>query len=107
MIESIKKTLLAGVGAAVITKEKVESALGELVQQGKVTSAEARQVAAKIADQSRQEFETLSNELGEKLRETFQGGERRNQERIDELEARVAALELRVPPAADSPRPAA
>jgi polyhydroxyalkanoate synthesis regulator phasin len=105
MIDSIKKTLLAGVGAAVITKEKVESVLGELVQQGKLTSAEARQMAEKLAEQGRQEFDTLSHELNEKLREKISGGESRLQAKIDALEARVAALERRAPPAADSQRP--
>lgn len=107
MIDSIKKTLLAGVGAAVITKDKVESALSDFVQQGKVSSAEARQMAEKIAEQGRREFETLSHELSEKLREKFSGGEQRLQERINALEARVAALERGAPPAAGSARPGA
>lgn len=94
MIDVIKKTLLAGVGAAVITKEKVESALGEFVQQGKVSSAEARQMAEKIADQGRREFETMSHELNEKLRDFVGADRKRTQERIEALEARVAALEL-------------
>lgn len=107
MIDSIKKTLLAGVGAAVITKDKVEAALGEFVRQGKVTSAEARHMAEQITEQGRREFETLSHELNEKLREKFSGGERRTQERIDALEARVAALERGAPSPAESPRPGA
>jgi polyhydroxyalkanoate synthesis regulator phasin len=93
MIDAIKRTLLAGVGAAVITKDKVESALNEFVQQGKVSSTEARQMAEKIAEQGRREFETLSQELNEKLREKFSGTERQTRERIDALEARVSALE--------------
>jgi polyhydroxyalkanoate synthesis regulator phasin len=107
MIDTIKKTLLAGVGAAVITKDKVESALGEFVQQGKVSSAEARQMAEEIAEQGRKEFETLSHELNEKLREKFSSSDRRTQERIDALEARVAALERGAPPSAAAPRPGA
>ncbi len=107
MINSIKKTLLAGVGAAVITRDKVESALGEFVQQGKVSSAEARQMAEKIADQGRREFESLSHELNEKLREKFSGGERRTQERIDALEARVTALERGAPSTVETARPGA
>jgi polyhydroxyalkanoate synthesis regulator phasin len=93
MIDVIKKTLLAGVGAAVITKEKVESALGEFVQQGKVSSTEARQMAEKIAEQGRREFEAMSQQLNDMLRERFTGAERRAEERIAALEARVAALE--------------
>lgn len=93
MIDVIKKTLLAGVGAAVITKEKVESALGDFVQQGKVSSAEARAMAEKIADQGRREFETMSRELSEKLREGMVRTDRTAQQRIDALEKRVATLE--------------
>jgi polyhydroxyalkanoate synthesis regulator phasin len=93
MIDVIKKTLLAGVGAAVITKDKVESALNEFVQQGKVSSTEARTMAEKIADQGRREFDAMSHELSEKLRERFTGYDRMAQQRIDFLEARVAALE--------------
>jgi polyhydroxyalkanoate synthesis regulator phasin len=93
MIDVIKKTLLAGIGAAVITKDKVESALNEFVQQGKVSSTEARAMAEKIADQGRREFDTMSHELSEKLRERFSGYDRTAQQRIDFLEARIAVLE--------------
>ena len=93
MIDIIKKTLLAGVGAAVITKDKVESALSDFVKQGKVTNDEARQMADKIADQGRREFETMSHDLNEKIRDAFTGVDRKTQARIAALEARVAALE--------------
>lgn len=93
MIDIIKKTLLAGVGAAVITKDKVEAALGDFVQQGKVSSAEARAMAEKIAGDGRREFETMSRELHEKLRDAFAGIDREAKTRLDALEARVAALE--------------
>jgi polyhydroxyalkanoate synthesis regulator phasin len=103
MIDTIKKTLLAGVGAALVTKDKVESALDDFVKQGKVSSAEARQMAEKIADQGRREFETLSHELNEKMKEKFTGGEQRLMARIDALEARLAALERAAVPAVVAP----
>lgn len=93
MIDIIKKTVLAGVGAAVLTKEKVENALGDFVKQGKVSASEAREMAEKIADDGRREFDTLSHQLSEKLRDTFAGIDQRAQQRLDALEARVAALE--------------
>ncbi len=101
MIDVIKRTLLAGVGAAVITREKVEAALEEYVRQGKVSAAEARQMAEKIAADGRREFEAMSRELNEALRERFTREDKRAQERIEALEARVAALERRV--AANAP----
>lgn len=93
MIDIIKKTLLAGVGAAVITKEKVEAALDDFVKQGKVTSQEARQMADKIATEGRKEFETLSQQLNDMIRDRFTRSDQKFQDRIDALEARVAALE--------------
>lgn len=93
MIDIIKKTLLAGVGAAVITKEKVEAALDDFVKQGKVSSQEARQMAEKIATEGRREFETLSQQLNDMIRDRFTRTDQKFQERIDALEARVAALE--------------
>ena len=93
MIDSLKKTLLAGVGAAVVSKEKVEAVLGDLVRQGKVTSAEAKEVAEKLVSEGRREAEALSQDLGDRLKGAFAGIDQRAQQRLDALEARVAALE--------------
>lgn len=96
MMDLIKKTLLAGVGAAVITREKVESALDEFVRQGKVTSQEARAMADKIAADGRREFEELSKSVNDMIRDRFSREERQTQDRLAALEARIAALEQRV-----------
>ena len=93
MIDIIKKTLFAGVGAAVLTKEKVEAALSDFVQQGKVSAAEAKAMAEKVTTEGRQEFEMLSHQLSEKIHEKFSGIDQRAQQRLDALELRVAALE--------------
>lgn len=93
MIDTIKKTLLAGVGAAVITKEKVEAALGDLVKQGKVSAAEARTVAEKMAQDGRAEYETLSRQLGDKLRELLARDTARLEARLAAVEQRLVALE--------------
>lgn len=97
MMDILKKTLLAGVGAAVVTKEKVEAALDEFVKQGKVSSAEARAMADRIAADGRKEFETLSNQLNEKLREFLSRQDRSTQDRLTALESRVAVLEAAAP----------
>lgn len=94
MIDLIKKTLLAGVGAVVVTNEKVEAALDEFVKQGKVSTAEARAMAAKIAADGKREFEAASGQLNDKLRDLFARHDRAIQERIAALEARVTKLEL-------------
>ena len=68
MIDVIMKTILAGVGAALTTTEKAEAALQEMVRQGKLSAADARIIAEKIAEQGRREFEEMSQDLGAKVR---------------------------------------
>lgn len=96
MIDVIKKTLLAGVGAAVITKEKVEGALGDLVRQGKLSADEARTMAQKIADQGKTEFEEVSQNLSTKIKELLSRNHEQTQARLAALEARVTELESRL-----------
>lgn len=100
MIDLIKKSLLAGVGAAVVTKEKVEEALGDFVRQGKVDAGDARIIADKIVEQGRREWDEASARLGAKLKEFASGADGSLQARISELERRVRVLEERLAPPA-------
>lgn len=93
MIDTLKKTLLAGVGAAVITKDKVEAALEDFVTKGKVSAADARKMAEKIAREGREEFDQMSDQLGTKIKDVLARMDSKTQERVAALEARVEALE--------------
>ncbi len=93
MIDTIKKTLLAGIGAAVVTKEKVEASLNDLVKQGKVSAADARAMAEKIAQEGRAEYEVMSKQLGERIRELLARDTEKLQARLAALEGRVGELE--------------
>lgn len=96
MIDLIKKTLFAGVGAAVVTKEKVEETLHDYVRQGKVKAEDARIIADKIAEQGRKEFEDVSQKLAAKLGEIVSHGGQTNDSRVAELEQRIRDLEAKL-----------
>ncbi|MFA6289306.1 MAG: hypothetical protein WC661_18135 [Opitutaceae bacterium] len=96
MIDVIKKTLLAGVGAAVITKEKVEDALGDYVKQGKVKADDARIIAEKIAEQGRKEFDEMSQTLGAKIKEFTSHSNAETKAHIATLEERIRVLESKL-----------
>jgi polyhydroxyalkanoate synthesis regulator phasin len=100
MIDLIKKSLLAGAGAAAITKEKVEQALDDFVRQGKVTASDARIMAEKIAEQGRREFDEVCATLGTKFRDFTAKADESTQARLSALEQRVRVLEekLAAPP---------
>jgi len=96
MIDLIKKTLLAGVGAAVITKEKVEDTLGDYVRQGKVKAEDAKIIASKIAEQGRKEFEDVSQTLAAKIQEVASRAGEKSDPRVAALEERIRALEAKL-----------
>ncbi|MFH1060832.1 MAG: hypothetical protein V1797_19395 [Pseudomonadota bacterium] len=116
MYEAVRNLLLAGLGAAVVTKDKVMEMTKSFVDQGKMTAAEAEKLAEDLAEESRRQ----AKGLGEKI----EAGARRAVEaltlvgrgeydlllaRVDALEQRLAALEARaavVEIAADNEPPA-
>ena len=105
MFDLIKKTLLAGVGAAVVTKEKVQDALDDYVRQGKLKADDARIIAEKIAERGKREFEEMSAQASAKASELFNRHDSAVTARLAALEARVTALEIAAN-AASNPPPA-
>lgn len=96
MIDAIKKTMLAGVGAALITKDKVEEALSDWVKRGKVSAEEAKAMAAKVADEGRAEFDKTSRQVQDSVKELLEKAGVGQKDRIDALEKRLLALEIEV-----------
>ena len=100
MIDLIKKTMLAGVGAAVVTKDKVEQVLNDFVKEGKINAGDARIMADKIAEQGRKEFDELCAKLGSRLRETTAQADEATQARLAVMELRIRILEEKFAPPA-------
>lgn len=97
MIDVIKKTILAGIGATVVTKEKIEVILKDLVEKGKVTADEASELASKIAEEGRKEFESSSSELSERVKALLEKADYARRSEVKALEERVSQLEERMP----------
>lgn len=106
MINALKKTLLVGVGAAVVTKEKAEAALAEFVQSGKVNAADARAMARRLAHQGRREFNAVRTDVETRVKQLASSSEAATRARIAALEARIAELEGRKPRAPRTKRSA-
>lgn len=93
MLDVIKKGMLAGIGAAVITKEGAEKVLSELVAKGKISAAEAKETAEKLAQQGRKEYENASEALQEAFDKMLRKAHVATQSELAELTARVERLE--------------
>jgi polyhydroxyalkanoate synthesis regulator phasin len=96
MIELLKKTLLAGVGATVVTAEKVEKSLNELVERGRLSADEAKETAAKIAEESKKEFEDARSSLNQLFDELLERANVATHKDLERLESRVTAVEARL-----------
>ena len=67
MINSLKKVMLAGVGAALITREKAEETLNDFVQQGRINAADAKALARQLAKDGKKEFASVRSDVEDKL----------------------------------------
>jgi polyhydroxyalkanoate synthesis regulator phasin len=103
MMNSVKRALLAGVGAALITKEKAEQTLEEFVQRGSISAKDAKAMARQLAKDGRKEFASIRNEVEDKLLNLAQQAGAQAQARIAALEARVAELQKQKQAAARKP----
>jgi polyhydroxyalkanoate synthesis regulator phasin len=95
MIDSIRKTIIAGLGAAAITADKAFDGLEDLVKQGKISSADARAAAERIAKNGKVEFDKASAKVGDKLREFSGYADGEYLKRLEALEKRIATLEVK------------
>lgn len=93
MLELFKKTVFAGIGAAVTTKERVEAMLQEMVEQGKLTRDEAERMAEKIAADGKEEFENTKQEIKDNFSRMFAKEKVVKEDDFRKLELRVSILE--------------
>ncbi|MFZ5584516.1 MAG: phasin family protein [Thermodesulfobacteriota bacterium] len=106
MYEAVRSLLLAGLGAAVVTKDKVMEMTRSFVEQGKLSAAEAEKLAEDLAEESRRQAKGLGEKIEAGARKTVETlglvGRAEYElllERVARLEERLAALEARVGPA--------
>lgn len=104
MMNSIKKALLAGLGAAVITKEKAEESLNDFVQQGRVSAEDAKVMARQLAKDGKKEFAAVRSDVEDKLFDLTKRASAEAQARIAALEAQVADLQREKQAARTPPR---
>ena len=95
MFDMLKNGLLAGLGAAVLSREKVEATLKRLVDEGKLSSQEARNLANELIDNGQKEWSQLQEKILETVRKGLDGVDVASAKALHALEERATALEAR------------
>ncbi|HDZ91528.1 MAG TPA: hypothetical protein ENH37_12765 [Deltaproteobacteria bacterium] len=100
MFETIKKSLLAGLGAAVVTKEKIENVTRKLVEEGKITTEEAEKLSKDLIESGSKQWEDMQERVTSTVKKALEGLDIATRQdltaltrRVDGLEKRIASLE--------------
>lgn len=96
MLELIKKGLFAGIGAVVVTKQKVMEAAENLVKEGKLSTSEAERLSEDLVKSGERQWEEITANLHETMKKWTDNLEMARRKDIEALEARIEALEKRL-----------
>jgi len=84
---------LAGVGLAAMTKDKIDEHVKELVEKGKLTEKEGREIADDMLKKSKQAKEDLEKQVEKLVQQTLQTLKIASKEDVEKLTARIEKLE--------------
>lgn len=103
MIDLIKRTMLTGVGLAVMTKDKVEELGRDLASQAKLGEVEGREFVDNLMKQSEDARKDFEDRVGSLVKKAMDGVNLVHKEELDKLQARVDALEAELRKHQDAP----
>ena len=100
IFEMIRKSMLASLGAAVVTKEKVEEATKRWVEEGKISRDEAERLAQDLVESGKHQWDDIQEKMTETVRkglDTFDIGSKKEfrelKTRVDDIEKKIAEWE--------------
>jgi len=96
---------MAGIGAVVLTAEKIQEAVKKLVEEGKITTEEGEKLAQELVKSGERQWDEITTKMADTTRKWSDGMEyvKRKEleelkERLHQLEERLAVLEQGQPP---------
>ena len=93
MFELIKKTMLAGVGLAAVTKDKVEELARELTEKGEMSEKEGKELIDELLKKSEQARKDLETKVEDTVRKVLEKMAVATKGDIDSLLERIKNLE--------------
>ena len=96
MLEDIKKGLMTGLGAMVLTKEKIEKITQKLVDEAKLSKEDARKLQKELLESGQHHWDRLADSLSNLIKKGTDRLESRTKKEVLELREQVEHLEKRV-----------
>ena len=96
MFEIFKKSLFAGLGLAVVTKTKLEGILEKLVEDGKLSRAEAEKMGQELLESGEKQWTDFETRLQDTVKGFLANMDISKGSDIKKLEKKIKALDMRL-----------
>jgi polyhydroxyalkanoate synthesis regulator phasin len=96
MLQEIRKGLLAGLGAVVLTREKIESATRTLVREAKIAPEDADRLTEELFRKGESQWKEFEDAIRNSVRKTLDNLNIGRREMLDQLHDRIKNLENRI-----------
>ena len=93
MFDYIRKMTLAGAGLAILTTEKIQEVMSDLVKKGAMTEKEARETVEEYVEKSKQVKKELENKMEQWVIRFLNRMNIPTRKEIDEIKERLSRLE--------------
>ena len=110
MFETLERLILLQIGAAAVTRERVQEVVNRLIEQGRIEREEGRTVVADVLSRARERSSGARGLVDASVQQSLRGAGVPNRDsyedllfRVEQLEHRVRLLEDR--PTTPSPEP--
>ena len=92
----VERTFLAGMGAAALTKDRVQDLVEELVSKGQMNAQEGREVVDRLLERSREEARSALKKADSSLHSAYRELGLGSRQELEDLGLRLEQLEHRV-----------
>jgi polyhydroxyalkanoate synthesis regulator phasin len=96
MSDLFKKAISLGVGLTIVSKEKVEKAVDELVKRGELAPSESKALVDRLIERGDEERGVFKTAVQEQVQRVLKDLNVPVHSDIEQLEAKIAGLERRV-----------
>ena len=96
MLDLIRKGLIAGLGAAVVSKEKVEETVNKLVEEGRISRAEADKLVEELVEAGEKQWDDAQHEMRDSMKRGLESLDLCSHGEFLKLKAQVEAMEKRL-----------
>jgi polyhydroxyalkanoate synthesis regulator phasin len=96
LVDIIERTLLVGIGAAALTKDRVQAVVDDLVRRGQLTREEGREVVDGVSNRSRDEVRSVWRRIDGSLQTTFREIGLAARRELEDVDFRLRQVEHRL-----------